>query len=170
MALLDDGQGLELVCTIISRDGQTLEMGERLPKGEFAYRRSAKNLDIFLSVAVGSESRSIGSDGSLVIFVGSLLISISCQFVTSLSDPDSERLNSGGRKGLSHDPRVVVSLPSTESSNEVAKDLAEKEVFGDVQADEVVVVEDDVDVELSKKPRSLAGSDSEVLCCAGCPR
>lgn len=125
---------------------------------------------MFLSVAVDSVSRPMGSDGSLVIFIVSLLASMSCHFVTSLSDPDSERLSNGGRKGLFQDPRMVVSLPSTEVSIEVAKDLVEKEVFGDVQADELLVVEDDVDVELSKKPKSLAGSDSELLCCAGCPR
>lgn len=63
---------------------------------------------------------------------------------------------------------MVVSVPSTEASNEVARDLAEKEVFGDVQADEALVVEDEKDVVLSKEPKSLADSDSEPLFCATC--
>lgn len=69
---------------------------------------------------------------------------------------------------MSQDPHIFVSAPSTEASNEVAKDLAEKEVFGDVQADETLVVEDETDVAFSNEPRSLADSDSKLLFCVGC--
>ena len=61
-----------------------------------------------------------------------------------------------------------MSVPSTEASNEVARDLTEKEVFGDVQVDDALVMEDETDVVLSKEPKSLAGSDSGFLLCAGC--
>lgn len=47
--------------------------------------------------------------------------------------------------------------------------MAEKEVFGDVQADVVaLVMEDEMDVVLSKESKSLAESDSELLFCADC--
>ena len=61
-----------------------------------------------------------------------------------------------------------MSVPSTEESNEVARELAENEVFGDVQVDELLVNEDEMDVILSKEPKSLSDADSEFLVCAGC--
>lgn len=61
-----------------------------------------------------------------------------------------------------------MSVPSTEASNEVANDLDEKEVFGDVQADETLVVDDETEVGLSKELKSLVDSESKLLFCAGC--
>ena len=63
-----------------------------------------------------------------------------------------------------------MSAPSTEASNEVARDLAEKEVFGDVQADETLVVEDETGVVFSNEPTNLVDSDSKLLFCADCLR
>lgn len=160
-----------------------------LPNGEFARRRSSKSLPTIVSlvlasirscgsrgstlegisfVTVGSESISIGSNGAIVFSVEALLTSTSYHFATSLSDPDNERLDKGGREGLSQNPRLVVPVPSMEESNEVCKDLAEKEVFGDVQADEALVMEDETDIVWSKEPKGLSDPDSEVLFCAGC--
>ena len=62
-----------------------------------------------------------------------------------------------------------MSVPSIEESNEVAKELAENEVFGDVHVDELLVIEDEMEVILSKGPKSLSDPDSELLVCAGCP-
>ena len=61
---------------------------------------------------------------------------------------------------------MIVSVPSTEASNEDARDLAEKEVFGVVHADETLVVEDETDVLVSKELQGLADSDSKLLFCA----
>ena len=61
---------------------------------------------------------------------------------------------------------MVVSVTSTGVSNEVVRDL-EKEGFGDVQADETLVVDDETDVVLSKEPKVPADSDSKPLSCAG---
>ena len=61
-----------------------------------------------------------------------------------------------------------MSVPSIEESNEVAKELAENEVFGDVHVDELLVIEDEMDVILSKEPKNLSDPDSELLLCAGC--
>ena len=60
----------------------------------------------------------------------------------------------------------AVSVPSTEASNEVATDREEKEVLGDIQADETLVMEDGTDIEFSREP--LADSDSKLLFGAGC--
>lgn len=59
----------------------------------------------------------------------------------------------------------MVSLPSAEASNEDPRDLAEKEVFGVVNADETLVVEDETDVLVSKEPKGLADSDWKLLFC-----
>lgn len=61
-----------------------------------------------------------------------------------------------------------MSVPSIEESNEVAKELAENEVLGDVHVDELLVIEDEMDVILSKEPKSLSDPDPELLVCAGC--
>ena len=61
-----------------------------------------------------------------------------------------------------------MSVPSIEESNEVAKELAENEVFGDVQVDELLVIDDEMEVILSKEPKSLSDPKSELLFCAGC--
>ena len=45
--------------------------------------------------------------------------------------------------------------------------MAENEVFGDVQVDESLVIEDEMDAILSKEPKSLFDPDSELLFCAG---
>ena len=64
---------------------------------------------------------------------------------------------------------MIVSVPSTEASNEVARDLAEKEVFGVVHADETLVMDDETDVLVSKEPKGPADSESKLLFCASCP-
>lgn len=60
-----------------------------------------------------------------------------------------------------------MSVPSIEESNEVAKEMAENEVFGDVQVDESLVIEDEMDAILSNEPKNLSDPDSELLFCAG---
>ncbi len=61
-----------------------------------------------------------------------------------------------------------MSVPSLEESNEVAKDLAEKEVFVDVPADEALVTDDVTDVLFPKEVKSVAGSHSKALFCTDC--
>ena len=63
---------------------------------------------------------------------------------------------------------MVVSFPSMEASNEDARDLAEKEVFGVVHADETLVVEDETDVLVSKELKGLADSNSKLVCLGNC--
>ena len=58
---------------------------------------------------------------------------------------------------------MIVSVPSAEASNEVARDMVEKEVFGDVQADEPHVVEDETDVGFSKESKSLTFERLPIL-------
>ena len=61
---------------------------------------------------------------------------------------------------------AVVSGISREESNEVAREVAEKEVLVDVPADEVFVMEDEIDGLSSKEPKSVVGSHSKLLFCA----
>ena len=61
-----------------------------------------------------------------------------------------------------------MSESSIEESNEVAKELAENEVLGDVQVDELLVIDDETEVILSKEPKSLPDPNLELLSCAGC--
>ena len=61
-----------------------------------------------------------------------------------------------------------MSAPSIEESNDVARDLAEKEVFVDVPADEALVTGDPIGILFSKEPKSVADSHSEPLFCASC--
>ena len=79
------------------------------------------------------------------------------------------RFDTCKRGVISQKPCLVASVPSIEESNEVAKELAENEVFGDVKVDELLVIEDEMEVVLSKAPKSLSDADSELLVCAGCP-
>ena len=56
-------------------------------------------------------------------------------------------------------------MAEKDESGDVQDDMAEKEVLGDVQADVVaLVMEDEMDVVLSKEPKSLV-----ELFCADCP-
>ena len=65
-------------------------------------------------------------------------------------------------------PDLAASVPSTEESNEVARDLVEKEVFVDAPADEALVMEELTDAFFSKQPSRMADSHSELLFCASC--
>lgn len=69
---------------------------------------------------------------------------------------------------MSQYPPLVVSAPSIEESNDVARDLAEKEVFVDVPADETLVTGDAMGILFSKEQKSGADSHSEPLFCANC--
>ena len=65
-------------------------------------------------------------------------------------------------------PLLVMSVPSIEESKEVARDLAEKEVFVDVPADEVLVAEGVVDILFSNESKDVEISQSIPSFCARC--
>ena len=173
--------------TSISRIKHNLRNEERLPNGEFSRRRSAKFSPRSVELVLGSvricksrdsagnafwlemvalESTSIRSGGALILPVETSFASLSYRFARPLSDFGAKDLNRCGCGGLSQYPCLAASLPSVEESNEVARDLAEKEVFVDVPADEALVIEDVTEGLFSKEPKSVAGSHTKLLSCA----
>lgn len=189
MILTDNFRGLGLILTTISSNEQDIRGGNRLPNGENPRKRASKRspivklvLDLIwpcnprgsawkapLLVTRFSESMSIRSGTALALPVKTSLLSFSYRLTIPISDPGTTECHRGGRGGMSNNPDLVVSLPSTEESNDVARDLEEKEVFADVAADVALVMEDVTEVLFSKEPKIGADSHSELFLCATCP-
>ena len=110
---------------------------------------------------------SIGSGGATNVSVETLLASFSYLFGMMPCCPGNEGSNSGAERMVCG-PLLVTSVPSTEESKEVARDLAEKEVFVDVPADEALVAEGVVDVLFSNESRDVEVSQSIPSFCARC--
>ena len=92
----------------------------------------------------------------------------SYQFARSFFDSGAGKGNGGGHGGLPQYAILAVSLPSTEESNEVARDSTEKEVFVEVPAEDALVMEGVIDGFFSKEPKDVANPPSKLLFCASC--